>query len=95
MSELPLTSSLSEFQLNSQSHVERLQATGLPEVLTIEGEPAIVVQSAAAYEALVRQANLAETLTAIREGLAQHERGETVPMREALEGLAGKYGVSL
>ena len=87
--------SLSDFNRNSREHIEWLQETGEPELLTVNGEAAVVVQSAAAYQELLRRADYTETIAAIREGLAAHGRGEAVSMRKALEALANKNGFSL
>ena len=43
----------------------------------------------------IGNADYAETVAAIRAGMAAHERGEGIPMREALEAIANKAGFSL
>lgn len=45
--------SLTEFHRHSREHIGRLRATGRPEVLTVNGRAEIVVQDAAAYQALL------------------------------------------
>lgn len=45
--------SLTHFIRNSKAHVERLRETGRPEVLTVNGEAAIVVQDARAYQRIL------------------------------------------
>ena len=42
--------SLTHFIRNAKAHVERLRETGKPAVLTVNGEAAIVVQDARAYQ---------------------------------------------
>jgi hypothetical protein len=42
--------SLTDFHRNSKRHILRLKQTGRPEVLTINGRAALVIQDAAAYE---------------------------------------------
>lgn len=49
--------SLTDFQRNTKSHLQRLKSTGRPEVLTVNGKAELIVQNAAAYE---------ETINAIR-----------------------------
>lgn len=95
MLDLTNTTSLSEFSRNTRAHIEWLKETGQPELLTVNGEAAVVVQSAAAYQELMRRAEYTETIAAIREGLAAHDRGQAVAMRKALEALANKNGFSL
>lgn len=41
---------LTDFQRQTRAHIERLRATGRPEVLTVNGRPELVIQDAAAYE---------------------------------------------
>jgi hypothetical protein len=45
--------SLTEFHRKSRVHLRRLQETGRPQVLTVNGRAALVVQSAAAYQQLL------------------------------------------
>ncbi len=47
--------SLSDFQRNAKEHLRRLKGTGKPEVLTVNGQAELVVQSAAAYQELLEQ----------------------------------------
>jgi len=95
MLDITETKSLTDFNRNSRQHVERLRKTGKPELLTVNGEAAVVVQDAAAYQALVRQADYAATVQAVRAGMEAHNRGEGVDFLEALEGLAEKNGIRL
>ena len=44
---------ITEFKRSTPEFVKRLRATGLPEVLTIDGRGELVVQHAAAYERLL------------------------------------------
>lgn len=41
---------ISEFKRNTPAYLKRLKRTGRPEVLTTNGESAVVVQDAGAYE---------------------------------------------
>jgi len=45
--------SLTDFQRNTKSHLARLKRTGKPEVLTINGQAEVIVQSAKAYQELI------------------------------------------
>src|ERR1700722_9475112 len=87
--------SVTEFNRNTKEHIQWLKETGKPEVLTVNGQAEIVVQSAEAYQKLLEAAELSETLAGIRRGLEQVTRGEGRPMREFVEKLAVKHGVSL
>jgi PHD/YefM family antitoxin component YafN of YafNO toxin-antitoxin module len=88
---LPVT----EFNRNTKKHIRWLKKTGKPEVLTVNGQAEIVVQSADAYQKLLEAADAAETVAGIRRGLEQAKRGEGAPMREFLEAFAKRQGVSL
>ena len=64
-------------------------------MLTVNGQAEVVIQSAEAYQKLVEDQQLLETLRGISRGLDQAKRGEGRPMRTALEELANKHGISL
>ncbi|MGB9421894.1 MAG: type II toxin-antitoxin system prevent-host-death family antitoxin [Candidatus Acidiferrum sp.] len=46
--------SLTDFNRNTKAHLKRLRRTGRPELLTVNGKAEVVVQSAFAYERLVK-----------------------------------------
>lgn len=86
--------SLSDFQRNTKSYVERLKETKSPVVLTVNGKAELVVQDAASYQELLDRVERAETVAAVRQAMEEFERGEGRPAREALEELRAKYGLS-
>jgi prevent-host-death family protein len=87
--------SVTDFNRNTKKYIRRLKTTGEPEVLTLNGEAEIVVQSADAYQRLLDTAELSKTLAGIRRGLDQAKRGEGRPMREFLKEFADKHGFDL
>ena len=87
--------SLTEFQRNAKRHITRLKKTGKPQVLTVNGQAELVVQSAASYQQLVEDAELARSLRRIRKSLAEARAGKSRPMKDFLHELAGKYGIDL
>ncbi len=87
--------SLSEFQRNTRDHIAKLKQTGDPAVLTVNGQAEVVVQSADAYQKLLDDRKLLESLRSISRGLEQAKRGEGRPMREFLESLGKEHGISL
>ena len=87
--------SLSEFQRNARSHIKRLKKTGKPEVLTVNGQAELVVQSADSYQHLLEQLRQLDTLKAIQRGLDQARAGQGRPMRTFLEELAAEHGIEL
>ena len=46
--------SLTDFNRNTKAHLKRLRWTGRPELLTVNGKAEVVVQSASAYERLIK-----------------------------------------
>jgi PHD/YefM family antitoxin component YafN of YafNO toxin-antitoxin module len=65
--------SLTEFQRNARTHLERLKKSGQPEVLTVNGQAEVVVQDAAAYQALVDKLEAIEGIRKCLESLARVE----------------------
>lgn len=75
--------SLSDFQRNTRAHVARLKATGLPEILTVNGQAELVVQSAESYQRLLDAADLADSVSVLRDRLAKVASGEQgIPVRQ-------------
>ena len=87
--------SLSDFQRNTRDHIAKLKKTGSPAVLTVNGQAEVVVQSADAYQRLVEDQELLQSMRIISRSLEQAKRGEGRPMREFLEALASEHGISL
>ena len=88
--------SLTNFKRQTATYLKQLRETGTPVVLTVNGKAEVVVQDAVAYRRLVEHAaqiERNETVTAIREALADVEAGRTKPARQALKALAKKYGI--
>jgi predicted transcriptional regulator len=63
-------------------------------VLTVNGRAELVVQNAESYQALLDRLESAEIVAACREGIAQIERGEGIPLEEAMERIRKKHGFS-
>ena len=87
--------SLAEFQRNAREHVRRLKESGQPQVLTIDGREALVIQDAASYRRLLDELDRSQAVKGIRRGLRSMRRGAGRPMRTALEELANKHQVDL
>lgn len=87
--------SLTDFQRNAKEHIERLRKTGQPEVLTVNGQAEVVVQSPEAYQELLEDAELARSLRVIRQSLEDAKQGKVKPAKAFIEGLAAKYGIAL
>ena len=91
MTTLETICSLAEFQQDTRRHLERLKKTGQPEVLTVNGKPAVVVQDTRSYEQLLDALDRAEAFAGIRHGLESMERGQGEPARLVFDRLRRKY----
>jgi PHD/YefM family antitoxin component YafN of YafNO toxin-antitoxin module len=87
--------SLSEFQRNTKDVIRKLKKSVKPAILTVNGQAEVVIQSAEAYQKLLDDQQLLETIRGISRGLDQANRAEGRPMRNVLEELAGKHGIAL
>jgi PHD/YefM family antitoxin component YafN of YafNO toxin-antitoxin module len=87
--------SLSDFQRNTKEHVKRLKKTGKAEVLTINGQAELVVQSAEAYQKLLDAADLADSVRILRTRLEAAGRGEKgIPSARVLGEIRAKLGLT-
>ncbi|MCY7284509.1 MAG: type II toxin-antitoxin system Phd/YefM family antitoxin [Cyanobacteria bacterium CAN_BIN43] len=86
--------SLTDFQRNAKQYLQHIRDSRAPIVLTVNGKAEMVVQDAEAYQDLLDRLERAEAIAAIRQGLAEFERGEGLPARAVLETLRAKHGVS-
>ncbi len=85
------TTPLADFTRDAAAAIRRLKETGEPEVLTVDGEPAVVVQDVKSYERLLDALDRAEAIEGIRRGLESMRRGEGRPVEEAFAELRAKY----
>ena len=87
------THSLADFQQNPKDHVRRLKKTGSPELLTVNGKPAIVVQDARSYQRLLDAVERAEAIAGIKRGLESMARDEGEQAPAVFARLRRKYKV--
>jgi len=85
--------SLSNFQRNTKAHLDELHRTGEPALLTVEGEPGVVVQDAAAYEAMVHRLEELEAVTGIKRGINSAKAGKGRPIGEFLAEMRSKHRI--
>jgi prevent-host-death family protein len=86
--------SVTEFQRNIKEYVGQLKEKKTPLVLTVNGRAELVVQDAESYQLMLDRLERAETVAAIRRGMEQAERGESIPLEEAEKRLRKKHGFS-
>lgn len=77
--------SMTDFKRDTAAHLRRLKKTRRPGVLTINGKAAAVVMDAAAYQRMVDQIEMTETVDAVHRSMKEFEQGRGMPAREALE----------
>ncbi len=69
---------LTEFHRNAKAHLSRVNKTGRPEVLTVNGKAEAVLLGKRSYEQMVAAMEELETFKSIRLGLSDLEAGRTV-----------------
>jgi PHD/YefM family antitoxin component YafN of YafNO toxin-antitoxin module len=81
--------SVTDFARNTRDHVKRLKGSGDPEVLTMNGKAAVVVQDAEAYQRLLDLVDYVDTVRTLRERLSAFKKGSRGrSMRKVIEELA-------
>ena len=68
--------SLAEFRDAAAETLDRVNRTGEPEAITIDGEVRAMLVPPAVYEALIEEQLLSRDVAAIRRSMDQIERGE-------------------
>ena len=86
--------SLSSFKRRTAALMQRIKKNGHPLVLTINGQPEIVVQHVAAYQKLLESAERLETIEGIRAGLDDWKAGRTRTMSKAHAALRKRHGLA-
>ncbi len=85
---------LTGFLRDHKAHIERLAATGRPEILTVNGRARIVVQDAESYQKMLELLDSVETERIVRQRLASLDRGEPgVPAKKVLADVRKRLGV--
>ncbi len=85
--------SLTDFRRHARDRIRQLRETGEPAVITVAGKAEIVMQDAAAYQALLDRLDRAEAIVGIHRGLVSMRRGEGRPAEEAFEELRAELGI--
>ena len=85
---------LTTFRNKSVKFMKRLKKTPRPIILTVNGKPEAVVQSAAEYQRRLDIAVSADVNEGIRQGLEDMREGRTRPADEVFEEMRRKYAMS-
>jgi prevent-host-death family protein len=84
---------LTDFKRKSTELIEKLEASGRPQVLTVDGSPKVVVMAVEAYERMAEHADRAATVEKVRRGLEDVKAGRTTPAAEVFEELRRKFKI--
>jgi prevent-host-death family protein len=83
---------LSDFVRNTKAHIEQLKATHEPQILTVNGEAAIVVQDAESYEKLATLAEQARQDAKLQTAMEYFRKGgEGIKAVDVFAKLETKY----
>ncbi|GEM_PF-200176 len=85
--------SIIDFKRNAAEFVSRLEETGHPLVLTVNGKAKVVVQDAAAYRRILELIDRLEAIEGVRKGLESMRAGRGIPFEQFKEKMEKKYGI--
>ncbi len=81
---------VSDFSRKPGEHIKRLQKTGEPEVLTVNGKAAVVIQDAKTYEKMAKLADYADSVMHLQKALTE----EGKPIEAFTAQFEKKYGIT-
>ena len=81
---------VTEFIRKPAEHIKRLAESKRPEVLTVNGKAAVIVQDAETYEKIAALAEYAESIQSIRQAMLEGGR----PLNEFAAEFEAKRGIS-
>ena len=81
---------VTEFTRKPAEHIKRLKKSKRPEILTVNGKPAVVVQDAETYEKMAQLADYADSIVNIRQALSEKGR----PLNEFVSEFETKNGIT-
>ena len=84
---------LTEFQRNAKKYARKMNQTGRPLVLTVNGKPGLVVQDAEAYQAMIERIEHLNLLEDLRQASMEHVEGKTIPLETAKRQLRKELGI--
>jgi len=85
--------SLTDFKANTSSFVDDLRKGDHALVLTINGSAELAVMSAGTFQKVLERLDLLDSLSAVREGIEQADRGEMRPAKDVLNDLRRSVGL--
>jgi prevent-host-death family protein len=85
--------SLSDFKRNTSALMERMEESGEPMVLTVNGKAKLIVQDAASYQTLLESIDYGDVVKGIRRGMDDVARGRTKPASRAFSEIRKKHAI--
>jgi PHD/YefM family antitoxin component YafN of YafNO toxin-antitoxin module len=85
--------SVTEFQKNIKTYVQKLKGSRTPMVLTVNGKAELVVQDAETYQELLDELERARFVAAVNKGIHEMEAGLGRDAGEALRELRDKLAL--
>jgi len=83
--------SLSDFKRNTSELMQRMEESGEPMVLTVNGKARLVVQDAAAYQKLIESLDYGQAVKGVRRGMEDVAEGRTKSARPAFAAIRRKH----
>lgn len=93
MIDLREITSVTDFQKNIRSHIQKLKGSRTPMVLTVNGKAELVVQDAETYQELLNEVERARFVAAVNVGIQEMEAGLGRDAAEALGELRAKLAL--
>ena len=80
---------VTDFSRKPAEHIKRLNESKRPEILTVNGKAAVVVQDAETYERMAELADYADSILNIRKAMTEEGR----PLGEFAAEFEAKHGI--
>jgi len=81
---------VTEFSRKPAEHIKRLKESKRPEILTVNGKAALVIQDAESYEKMAHLADYAQSTLSIRQALSEQGR----PLDEFTKEFEARHNIS-
>lgn len=92
MADLTNSFSLTDFQRNARAHIQNINETHQPMLLTVNGKVQAVLVDPVSFQHAEEQLERARFIAAIREGEQAIQEGNTRPAEQVFDDLKDKYG---
>jgi prevent-host-death family protein len=80
---------VTDFSRKPAEHIKRLNESKRPEILTVNGKAAVVIQDAESYERMAALADYADSILNIRQALSEEGR----VLNDFTKEFESKYGI--